>query len=110
MSEAFTVYQAVEIPLPSWPLMRDDRGVRTGRVRESMRGVDAYNGSLFSTVRLESFVPASHPLRPIRQWVNETLASMEESLSRLYAADLKGGRPSIAPEKLVQAGKRPYCQ
>ena len=62
----------------------------------SIRGADAYNESLFSTVRLESFVPASHPLRPIRQWVNETLASMDESLSRLYLADVKGGRPSIA--------------
>jgi len=68
-----------------------------------MRGADAYNESLFSTVRLETFVPASHPLRPIRQWVNETLASMDESLSRLYAADAKGGRPSIAPEKLIRA-------
>jgi hypothetical protein len=31
-----------------------------------MRGSDGYNESLFSTVRLEDFVPANHPLRPIR--------------------------------------------
>ena len=38
-----------------------------------MRGADSYNESLFTTVRLEDFVPASHPLRPIRIWVNEAL-------------------------------------
>lgn len=31
-----------------------------------MRGADAYNEALFTTVRLEDFVPAKHPLRPIR--------------------------------------------
>jgi hypothetical protein len=41
-----------------------------------MRGADAYNEALFSTVRLEDFVPATHPLRPIRQWVNDALAKM----------------------------------
>ena len=68
-----------------------------------MRGSDGYNESLFSTVRLEDFVPASHPLRPIRQWVNEALAAMDESFSAMYEADVKGGRPSIAPEKLMRA-------
>ncbi len=28
-----------------------------------MRGADSYNESLFSTVRLEEFVPQTHPLR-----------------------------------------------
>ena len=68
-----------------------------------MRGSDGYNESLFSTVRLEDFVPASHPLRPIRQWVNEALSAMDESFSAMYEADIKGGRPSIAPEKLMRA-------
>jgi hypothetical protein len=31
-----------------------------------MRGADSYNEALFTTVKLEDFVPASHPLRPIR--------------------------------------------
>ena len=39
-----------------------------------MRGADAYNEALFSTVKLEDFVPAKHPLRPIRSWVNDALA------------------------------------
>ena len=68
-----------------------------------MRGADAYNEALFSTVRLEDFVPTNHPLRPIRQWVNEALAAMDAQLSAMYEADVKGGRPSIAPEKLMRA-------
>ena len=43
-----------------------------------MRGRDGYNESLFSTVRLEDFVPADHPLRPIRVWINEALAKLDE--------------------------------
>jgi hypothetical protein len=42
-----------------------------------MRGRDGYNESLFSTVRLEDFVPADHPLRPIRAWINEALAKLD---------------------------------
>lgn len=68
-----------------------------------MRGADAYNEALFSTVRLEDFVPLNHPLRPIRVWVNEALAAMNAKLSAIYEADIKGGRPSIAPEKLMRA-------
>lgn len=68
-----------------------------------MRGADAYNEALFSTVRLEDFVPATHPLRPIRKWINEALANMDEKFSVMYEADVKGGRPSIAPEKLMRA-------
>jgi hypothetical protein len=29
-----------------------------------MRGADSYNGSLFTTVKLEDFVPAIHPSAP----------------------------------------------
>jgi hypothetical protein len=68
-----------------------------------MRGADSYNESLFTTVRLESFVPTSHPLRPIRTWLNDTLANMDAKFSAMYEADIKGGRPSIAPEKLMRA-------
>ena len=68
-----------------------------------MRGADSYNESLFTTVRLESFVPANHPLRPIRTWLNDTLVDMDAKFSAMYEADIKGGRPSIAPEKLMRA-------
>jgi transposase len=68
-----------------------------------MRGADSHSESLFTTVKLEDVVPANHPLRPIRTWVNEALAKMDVSFSAMYEADIKGGRPSIAPEKLMRA-------
>jgi transposase len=68
-----------------------------------MRGADGYNESLFSTVRLEEFVPRSHPLRQVRTWLNEALSKMDAEFSAMYEVDGKGGRPSIAPEKLMRA-------
>lgn len=68
-----------------------------------MRGADSYNEALFSNIRLEEFVPANHPLRPIRAWLNEALTKMDARFSAMYEADVKGGRPSIAPEKLMRA-------
>jgi len=68
-----------------------------------MRGADSYNEALFSTVKLDEFVPASHPLRPIRTWMNDALAKMDARFSAMYESDVKGRRPSIAPEKLMRA-------
>ena len=68
-----------------------------------MRGSDSYTENLFSSVKLDDFVPASHPLRSIRTWVNEALTQMDSKFSAMYEADIKGGRPSIAPEKLMRA-------
>jgi len=65
-----------------------------------MRGSDERTGSLFSFVDLEDRVPAKHPLRKIREIVNDALATLNGELSKLYAAE---GRPSIAPEKLLRA-------
>src|ERR671937_740157 len=65
----------------------------------AMRGSDTTTGSLFSYVDLEHRVPACHPLRLIRAVVNEALATLDAEFARLYAA---GGRPSIAPEKLLR--------
>lgn len=68
-----------------------------------MRGADTFTESLFTMRRLDDFVPAQHPLRPIRAMVNRALKDIEPLLSGMYAADVKGGRPSIAPEKLLRA-------
>ena len=65
-----------------------------------MRGADCSSGSLFSYVDLESRVPAEHPLRVIREIVNEVLASLSGEFEGLYSHT---GRPSIAPEKLLRA-------
>lgn len=68
-----------------------------------MRGADTFTESLFTMRHLDDFVPAQHPLRPIREMVNQALKEIEPLLSGMYAADVKGGRPSIAPEKLLRA-------
>ena len=68
-----------------------------------MRGADSDNESLLTTVKPENFAPANHPLRPIRTAVNDTLAQMDVKFSTVYVVDVKGGRPSIAPEKLMRA-------
>jgi transposase len=68
-----------------------------------MRGADTFTESLFTVSQLEDFIPKSHPLRPIRAMVNEALVKMDALFARMYEADIKGGRPSIAPEKLLRA-------
>ena len=65
-----------------------------------MRGTDETIGSLFSYVDLEERIPARHPLRKIRQIVNDALASLDGDFDVLYSAE---GRPSIAPERLLRA-------
>ena len=65
-----------------------------------MRGADETSGSLFSYVDLEDRIPARHPLRKIRQVVNDALASLDDEFDRLY---VDFGRPSIPPERLIRA-------
>lgn len=65
-----------------------------------MRGADETSGSLFSYVDLEARIPARHPLRKIRQVVNEALASLDAEFAVLYT---DFGRPSIPPERLIRA-------
>ena len=65
-----------------------------------MRGTDEASGSLFSYVDLEERVPAGHPLRKIRQIVNDALASLDAEFAALYT---DFGRPSIPPERLIRA-------
>ncbi|CDZ74049.1 Hypothetical protein NGAL_HAMBI2610_56810 [Neorhizobium galegae bv. orientalis] len=48
-----------------------------------MRGLDTESGSLFSYVDLDERIPAHHPLRKIRQIVDDALASMDADLERL---------------------------
>ena len=65
-----------------------------------MRGEDRRTGQLFSYVDLESRVRADHPLRRIRDLVNQALAALSADFDVLYA---RVGRPSIAPERLLRA-------
>jgi transposase len=68
-----------------------------------MRGADTFTESLFTMRRLDDFVPKSHPLRSIRAMANQALAKMDRLFAQMYEADIKGGQPSIAPEKLLRA-------
>ena len=68
-----------------------------------MRGADTFTESLFLMKRLDDFVPADHPLRAIREMVNKALVAMDGLFGLMYEADINGGRPSIAPEKLLRA-------
>ena len=68
-----------------------------------MRGADTFTESLFTMRKLEDFVPTEHPLRAIRVMCNAALAKLGPLLSGMYEAEVKGGRPSIAPEKLLRA-------
>src|SRR5205807_6968720 len=65
-----------------------------------MRGWDARSDALFSYVSCETRVPKDHPLRPIRQIVDEALRALSPEFERLYA---RFGRPSIPPERLLRA-------
>ena len=68
-----------------------------------MRGAGTFTESPFTLHRLEDFVPADHPLRAIRQMVNAALVKMDALFAGMYEVNTKGGRPSIAPEKLLRA-------
>ena len=65
-----------------------------------MRGTDGRSGELFPYVDLEKRVPAKHPLRLVRKVVNDVLAALDGDFATAYAP---GGRPSIAPERLLRA-------
>jgi transposase len=64
-----------------------------------MRGADVMQESMFTYKTLGNFVPAEHPLRPIREIVNAALTNMDEIFARMYAAS---GRDSIPPEQLLR--------
>jgi len=52
-----------------------------------------------TTVRLERFVAAIHPLGPIRNRHSDTPASMDTKISAMCEADVKGGHLTNAPDK-----------
>ena len=64
-----------------------------------MRGADVMQDTLFSVRSLESYVPGDHPLRPVRDILNEALKRMDPLFAVMYAS---AGRDSIAPEKLLR--------
>jgi transposase len=65
-----------------------------------MRGDDKQQFGVFSYVSAEDRIASDHPLRAIRRMLDEALEGLSGHFDTLYAS---GGRPSIAPEKLVRA-------
>jgi transposase len=66
-----------------------------------MRGNDDQQQTgMFSYVALEERIPASHPLRGVRQLTDQVLQEMSGAFDGLYS---KIGRPSIPPERLFRA-------
>lgn len=65
-----------------------------------MRGDEKQQDAMFSYINLEQRVPAEHPLRAIRQMVDQALRDLSAHFDTLYA---RGGRPSIPPEQLLRA-------
>jgi|JI10StandDraft_1071094.scaffolds.fasta_scaffold635680_1 transposase len=65
-----------------------------------MRGVDRKQQSLFSYISIEERIAADHPLRRMKQLTDTVLATMSQQFDEIYA---EGGRPSIAPERLLRA-------
>lgn len=65
-----------------------------------MRGDDQRQSGMFSYVSLEERVPPDHPLRRIRETVDEILRGMAKEFEGMYA---QTGRPSVPPERLLRA-------
>jgi transposase len=65
-----------------------------------VRGDDQQTVHMFSYVSPEQRVPATHPLRPIRQITDRVLATLSPTFTKMYS---KIGRPSIPPEKLLRS-------
>jgi transposase len=65
-----------------------------------MRGYDYQQSSAFSYLSPEERVPATHPLRPVREMIDAALAKLCPVFEEIYSSI---GRPSVAPEKLLRA-------
>src|SRR5271169_3169276 len=64
-----------------------------------MRGIDHQQVDIFSYISPEQRVRKDHPLRLVREMTDEILKRMSPLFDAMYA---DGGRPSIAPEKLLR--------
>src|SRR5271156_5169072 len=65
-----------------------------------MRGMDHQQSHIFSYLSPEQRVRKGHPLRAVRAMTDDIFQRMSPLFDAMYA---QGGRPSIAPEKLLRA-------
>lgn len=64
-----------------------------------MRGDNEQQAAMYSYISPEQRVPADHPLRPLRQMTDESFKQLSPRFDQLYS---RTGRPSSAPERLLQ--------
>lgn len=65
-----------------------------------MRGEVSPQEIMFSYRTLESRIPVDHPIRKIRQVVDQALKELAPTFDEMYSSV---GRPSIPPEQLIRA-------
>lgn len=65
-----------------------------------MRGKKETQVTMLSAVTANDLVPEDHPIREIKPMVDQALAELSPTFTRMYA---ETGRPSIPPEHLLKA-------
>ena len=65
-----------------------------------MRGKPETQTDMFSYIPLETRVPAKHPLRKMKEIIDDVLETMSKTFDGIYSHT---GRPSIPPEILIKA-------
>jgi len=65
-----------------------------------MRGIDMSQPSLFVCRTVQDFVPNDHPLRDLRELIDQVLGSLNDLFDTLYSTY---GKPSVPPERLLRA-------
>lgn len=65
-----------------------------------MRGQVSGQAAFWSYLSPEARVPATHPIRPIKQMADAALQTLERTFEAMYS---RVGRPSIPPERLLKA-------
>lgn len=65
-----------------------------------MRGAPEQQQPMFTAVSIEDLIPADHPIRRIRRFVDEILAELDPQFAQMYS---RTGRPSVPPEQLLKA-------
>ena len=65
-----------------------------------MRGFDATQTQLFTSLSVEDRVPARHPIRALRTAAAEVLQDLRPQLDAAYA---QGGREGLSPEQVLRA-------
>jgi transposase len=65
-----------------------------------VRGVPDRQVAMLTTLSTEDLIPRDHPIRRIRNVVDDVLAELDGELAAMYS---RIGRPSVPPEQLLKA-------